>query len=216
MVLENVEGFGTEEAEICLGDLYYIERVIVDPEVLGWCATRIRQFLVMSLKGGNTDFVRGQCCSSVSSFVKLYMLRFCEIKQKDFLSATEEELARIVGAIRNAMRLGTDKEQEEGVDEKVELDAAVVAGFPELLEKLGEIMTTWEEVSSTMTINEIEEFADKVKMLGEEYGYPPLALWGEGLVEQAGMFELDGMAKTLARYPDLIAGLHSVMEQGSE
>ena len=115
----------------------------------------------------------------------------------------------MVGGIRGVLEMAADMEEGGGVAEE-ELDAAVVANLPELIEKLEGMTGRWEELSSTMTINEIEKFADKVKMLGEEYGYPPIVSWSEGLAEQAEMFELDEMAKTLTRYQDLIAQLRSV------
>jgi len=51
-----------------------------------------------------------------------------------------------------------------------------LARLPELVDLLeGELRTEWEALRATMTINEIEDFANRMQTLGKEYGYPPLA-----------------------------------------
>lgn len=39
--------------------------------------------------------------------------------------------------------------------------------------------------------------------------------WGTTLTEQAGMFDIDGMGKSLEQYPDLIAALRGHATQGT-
>jgi len=73
----------------------------------------------------------------------------------------------------------------------------------------GELRTEWERLRETMTINEIEEFADRMQILGGEYGYPPLASWGENLQTQASMFQLDALPKTMDGYLQLIESIKS-------
>ena len=53
IVCENLENFGAEEINVCLGDLYAFDEVFVDPRSLGWRSARSRKFLVGKLKGLN-------------------------------------------------------------------------------------------------------------------------------------------------------------------
>ena len=47
---ENVVGFGTDECEFLLGDIYIIIRIVLSPIHMGWRVRRLRQFLNMYLK----------------------------------------------------------------------------------------------------------------------------------------------------------------------
>jgi CheY-like chemotaxis protein len=85
-----------------------------------------------------------------------------------------------------------------------------LARLPELVDLLeGELRTEWEALRATMTINEIEDFANRMQTLGKEYGYPPLASWGESMQTQASMFQLDALPRTMAEYPQLIERIRS-------
>ena len=130
-----------------------------------------------------------------------------EIESK--LSSVDEELTRLVKAIGEAMGL----EETGGAGEEdapLELEEAVIEKLPELVEKLEAKQETCEKMAATMDMNEIEKFAAEVKALGEEYGYPPVAKCGERLAEQAGMFDMDGLAKGLEGFPALIEQAQSV------
>ena len=121
----------------------------------------------------------------------------------------DEELTRLVTAIGEAMGL----EETGGAGEEdapLELEEAVIEKLPELVEKLEAKQETCEKLAATMDMNEIENFAAEVKALGEEYGYPPVAKCGERLAEQAGMFDMDGLAKGLEGFPALIEQAQSV------
>ena len=86
----------------------------------------------------------------------------------------------------------------------IKVDAAVREKLPELVEVLVEKKGVVDELASTLTINEIEQFAGEMEALGKEYGYPPLVSWGEELAQSAGSFDMDAMAKGLEGYPNLI------------
>ena len=82
--------------------------------------------------------------------------------------------------------------------------------LPDLAAHLEAQKETWEELCKTLTINEIEEFAKQIKEAGVEYSYPPVIAWGDRLAGQAGMFDMDGMAKSLEEFPELIQNTHSL------
>jgi CheY-like chemotaxis protein/two-component sensor histidine kinase len=61
----------------------------------------------------------------------------------------------------------------------------------ELIEILqGEVKTKWQGFKDTLTINNIEDFANYMKMLGIEYHYNPLVIWGDHLYSQATVFDI--------------------------
>ena len=55
----------------------------------------------------------------------------------------------------------------------------------ELVKQLEEQRATWEEISATLTINDIEAFAGGMRERAEEFGYPPLQEWAQRLANQA-------------------------------
>lgn len=104
-------------------------------------------------------------------------------------------------AVSVSEEAAVETEEEEAPDT---LDESVRKRLPELIQKLEETKSLWEELSSTQTINEIEDFARQIQELGTEFGYAPLIKWAKRLGMQAGMFDMDAMAKTLEGYPELI------------
>ncbi len=117
------------------------------------------------------------------------------------LVSVDEELSRMVDAVREA--LGPDDRADE-IAEPEQLDDEVLARLPELAAKLKERRATARELATTLTINDIEEFAEEMKDFGERFGYPPLVSWSEKLTDAAGMFDMDAMTATLNTYEDLI------------
>ena len=120
------------------------------------------------------------------------------------LASVEEELKRLVVAIRDVLGVGG---AEIDAAELVDLDPQVIERLPELIVELESRQARVEELSSTLTINDVEEFADALGILGEQYGYTPLTSWSERLAEQAGSFDMDGMTRQLQQYPQLVADL---------
>jgi PAS domain S-box-containing protein len=76
--------------------------------------------------------------------------------------------------------------------------------LPELVGRLDELSGASKELAHTLTINDVEDFAARVVQLGEAYHLPPVADWGQRLADQAAMFDMDGLPKTLRDFPGLI------------
>ena len=74
----------------------------------------------------------------------------------------------------------------------------------ELVKQLEEQRATWEEISATLTINDIEAFAGGMRERAEEFGYPPLQEWAQRLANQASLFDLAAMPATLREFPSVI------------
>jgi two-component system sensor histidine kinase/response regulator len=125
------------------------------------------------------------------------------------LDTVDEELIRLVAAISDVMGLDEENVETQSTEESLDLSPEVIAKLPELAEKLEAKEGECEQLALTLTINDIEIFAQEVKALGEGYEYPLAVKWGETLEGQAGMFDLDEMSKTLGEYDMLIADLRA-------
>jgi|GEM_PF-1809300 len=92
----------------------------------------------------------------------------------------------------------------------VQLSDVTRERLPDLIAALEAERGTWEEVSTTLTIDGVDEFAGRLKGLGTDYDFPPLVNWGESLASRVNEFDMDGIRDTLAEFPDLIATIDSV------
>jgi two-component system, sensor histidine kinase and response regulator len=115
------------------------------------------------------------------------------------LAPVDEELTRMVGAIREALII----EQAQDAAEP-ELGRVAVERLPALIESLEEDRDLVVTLSSTLTINDIEDFAARMDSLGKEHGYSPLVSWSERLAESARGFDMDGISRELHEYAPLI------------
>ena len=68
-----------------------------------------------------------------------------------------------------------------------------------------------DEISATLTINDVEDFARDMQEMADQYGYPPLRVWGERLTAQASMFDLASIRGTLQEYPGVIEELNQLV-----
>ncbi len=127
------------------------------------------------------------------------------------LGSVDEELTRLVMEIREVLDI-QEEESVVAVEEEVELDAGVIEKLPRLVEELGARKGVWSELSETLDMNGIEDFAKELTELAGEYSYSPLGRWGETLASQAGIFDMDGLAKTMEEYPEIIERIHSLIE----
>ncbi|MBT5056359.1 MAG: response regulator [Gemmatimonadetes bacterium] len=103
----------------------------------------------------------------------------------------------------------SESKAEEAVDawDSGDLTPDQRARLPELLAALEATRATWEAVSATLTINEVEDFANEAQRLATEYGYSPLSDWAQRVVTQATTFDMDGMAGSMPEYLDLLEQL---------
>ncbi len=74
-----------------------------------------------------------------------------------------------------------------------------------ILEK--EIRGKWEQINKTFIINEIVEFAERIKELGENYHIDILTNWGNDLYYQAKSFDVKKLPDTMGLFPELLKKL---------
>lgn len=91
------------------------------------------------------------------------------------------------------------------------LDCELMDTLTELIEILKKELATCQKLANTLPIDEIEEFGTRMQTLGDEYKYPPLASSGDALCAQLRTYVLDGMSRTLERYPNLVADLEALL-----
>jgi hypothetical protein len=76
---------------------------------------------------------------------------------------------------------------------------------PELVRKLeNEFMLLWSEVCENRIFGDIEKFADKIRLAGEEYSSELLIRYGHELVSHASNFDIENVSSVLYSYPKLI------------
>ena len=94
---------------------------------------------------------------------------------------------------------------------RFELSAEVRARLPELIKQLEDRRGVCEDLAQTLTINDVEDFANEMQELACVYQYQPLLAWGEKLLIEATMFDMDGISDTLGGYVNLIDNLSEQM-----
>ncbi len=120
------------------------------------------------------------------------------------LSFVQEELSRLITEIQDALGSEVPEDQKNG---DPDFDPSTVKNLPELMEVLETEKARVVELSAVLTVNEVEEFATRMKTLGQQYGCPPVEQWGHRLADASGMFDMDGMSEALNKYPELIGRL---------
>ena len=91
----------------------------------------------------------------------------------------------------------------------------MLAQLPDLIKQLEMRRSDSDALSQTLTINEIEIFANEMKMLGDQTGYPPLSQWANQLIVQATTFDMDGIVQTLDGYADLLSEARTLADNNA-
>ncbi|MCP4349946.1 MAG: response regulator [Desulfobacterales bacterium] len=91
-------------------------------------------------------------------------------------------------------------------------DPEIMSRMPDLLKLLDSQVKTWEDISDTLTINDVEDFASLMKKMGTEYNYKPLAAWGDRLESAASMFDMDALPELLETFPKIISNIKKRLE----
>ena len=75
---------------------------------------------------------------------------------------------------------------------------------PLLDEMENDLFNEWKNLSDVSSINEIEEFAYKIKYLGDKYHYPPLSAYADDLQSKALLFDMKSLLILLKIYPIIL------------
>ena len=86
-----------------------------------------------------------------------------------------------------------------------EIPDHIISDIPQILSILeNKLYTQWDLVQKRFIFNEIIEFAEKVKDLGEKYKFEIIIGWSENLIENAKSFEMENTPTLLKNYKKLI------------
>ncbi len=103
-----------------------------------------------------------------------------------------------------------NKQVEIGLHEEP-ISSEIKAVLPELLNILeNEVKNKWERVSSKFIFDEIEQFANEIKELGERYSLNVLLKWGEELYQQVIDFDMERLPQTLGHFPELVTTIYKI------
>lgn len=91
--------------------------------------------------------------------------------------------------------------------EKIVYDTNICADMLRLLED--EYLPEWENVSDVFLIDDIENFAMRISVIGENYKCETVRDYGRTLLENAMNFKVTKIRRTLNEFPDLIKRLKS-------
>jgi signal transduction histidine kinase/CheY-like chemotaxis protein len=91
-----------------------------------------------------------------------------------------------------------------------EMDSDAVGKLPALVDYLNDQKPRWEALQSTLTINEVEEFAEDMANQGTTYGYAPLVRWANQLHHHVTMFEMDELAESMKRFPEVLSEMVAI------
>ncbi len=100
---------------------------------------------------------------------------------------------------------GSVKARESDQMPAPDLDRAQLAILPELVSRLEAVDSEWRDLCRTLTINDVEAFAGRMKDLGLEYNCQFLVDWAADLAEQAADFNLVSICAGLELFPDIVA-----------
>ena len=85
--------------------------------------------------------------------------------------------------------------------------------LPELTGRLqSEFMPRWESVKDQWVLFKIESFATDLRALGEEFGIPVLAAYGEMMQQQADTLDLEALKESMQHFPRIVAKITSQQE----
>ncbi len=85
-----------------------------------------------------------------------------------------------------------------------QMSSAAREKLPELVSVLKGQQTTSEQLAETLTINEVEAFADLMKATGGRHEYQPLLEWSQKLARQSAAFDMDGLSESLKEFRSII------------
>lgn len=75
---------------------------------------------------------------------------------------------------------------------------------PELRQRLEAAYVTWNDLTYKQTVNEMEQFGEEMKELGQHYQFGPLEAWGDAVANHARHFELVELQKVFATFSGFV------------
>jgi hypothetical protein len=104
----------------------------------------------------------------------------------------------------------TAEETGPGAGTPEPLPPETIACLPELKKHLEQtFLPQWQEIHRHLFLDEIEDWAAKIKTLGEKYDYPPLLCWCNRLLSHIEAFDMGKLPVTLQTFPGILNTIES-------
>jgi len=82
--------------------------------------------------------------------------------------------------------------------------------LPEIINLLeNDGLQQWESAAKNNSIEEIKDFGDHIRQIGDNYSLEILCAYGQKLVSLASLFDIENMEAALAFYPQLVEQIKS-------
>jgi PAS domain S-box-containing protein len=119
------------------------------------------------------------------------------------------ELKRFLKPVTTPVRqAAAEASPATGVATSTPVSAAVLARRPELLARLREEeQRVWPGLCKRKAMDEVEQFAQRLKAWSEAGEWPALHAYAESLDQQVQEFDLDRLPRTLQNFPEIIGSL---------
>ncbi len=134
---------------------------------------------------------------SVFQIILHSALSINDIKKQTHPESLKKELPEIKKEIIHISETFTKKEDIEKM--QILLD-----------EMENDLFNEWRRLSDVSSINEIEEFAYKIKYLGDKFNYLPLLKYADSLQSKALLFDMKSLLAILKTYPILLEELREL------
>ncbi len=127
----------------------------------------------------------------------------------ELISELKKHLPHTVKQRLSVAEKGTAEETVSG--ETISPEAA--ARLPELIQILeNEFIAKWEDIRETLIFDEVGEFAKQVKAQGTKYACGSLTNWGETVIRQMQNFDMESLAVTFEKFPEIIRTLRKIAD----
>ncbi len=103
----------------------------------------------------------------------------------------------------------TGPEQDAAATGELAIDLSP-AQAADLLPDLRELVETCDDLSTTLSMDEIAQVGEKVRELGEGAGVTALVAWGDELAAKASLFDIDALGPLLSDFAGIVAQIESV------
>jgi hypothetical protein len=79
----------------------------------------------------------------------------------------------------------------------------------------GDVKKQWAQIRETLTVNEIEDFAEHIITLGKVHGAKDLSEWGQKIASQIAFFDIEAVENSLIEYGHFIETFKRGSDSGS-
>lgn len=104
-----------------------------------------------------------------------------------------------------------DYGEKDRIEDKENISQEIKARLPELIKILeDEFIARWHEIKDVFFLDDIAEFANSLKLLGEQYCLNFLKEYGENMYLRTESIEIDVIEKLMNEFPRLIAKIKNI------